>query len=177
MTKEHLQNAFSGESQAYMRYQIYADVAEGENHPNVARLFKAIAFAERVHATNHLELLPLEEAESVAPTSYGVGDTLENLQAGIDGETFEIEEMYPTYEKVAQFQEEKSAVITFHWALQAEKTHAIMYKEAKQTLEAGKDYDLGPIQVCRECGYTIEGEAPDPCPICGAKAKKFNTFD
>jgi rubrerythrin len=169
MTKSHLRNAFSGESQANMRYQIYSEVAENEGYPNVARLFGAISYAERVHATNHLRRSPEEAGTAVAETPYGVGDTVANLQKGIDGETFEVEEMYPTYLKVAEMQNEGAAKKSFEWALEAEKTHAKMYKDAKKVVEKGEDPDIGDIQVCSVCGHTVEGEAPDVCPVCDTR--------
>ena len=176
MTKAHLRNAFSGESQANMRYQIYSEVAETEGFDNVARLFAAISYAERVHATNHLRRSPEEAGSAVAETPYGVGDTLANLQKGIDGETFEIEEMYPTYLEVAKFQDEGAAKTSFEWALAAEKTHAEMYRDAKESVEKGEDPDLDDIQVCSVCGHTVEGEAPDVCPVCDTR-DNYVTFE
>ncbi len=177
MTETNLHNAFAGESQAHMRYQIYAKVAEKEDYPNVARLFRAISFAEKVHASNHLERMPKKEGSFAGANPYGLGDTSENLQAGIDGETFEIEEMYPVYKRVAEFQEETSAIQTFDWALNAEKIHASMYREAKENVDVGQDIELDKLQICSVCGYTKEGTAPDKCPICGAKKKEFREFD
>ena len=177
MTESNLHNAFSGESQAHMRYKNYAEVAEEEDYPNVARLFRAIAFAEEVHASNHLERMPQVGGEGAGEAPYGLGDTSENLQKGIDGETFEINEMYPVYKKVAEFQDEKEAVTSFNWALEAEKIHASMFQEAKQAVDSGKDYEIGKVQICSRCGYTTEGEAPDRCPICGAQKDKFKAFE
>lgn len=176
MTKAHLQNAFSGESMAHMRYTVYAGEAEQEGFDDVARLFRAIAYAEQVHATNHLERSPIEEDEALGAAPFGVGDTVQNLQFGIDGETFEIKEMYPTYKAVAEMQDEGRAEQSFRWALEAEKIHASMFQEAKQTVEAGNDIDLAEVQICEVCGYTVEGDAPDRCPICGATKDQFRTF-
>lgn len=176
MTKSHLRNAFSGESQANMRYQIYSEVAENEGYPNVARLFGAISYAERVHATNHLRRSPEEAGNAVAEAPYGVGSTVENLQKGIDGETFEIEEMYPTYLEVAKFQGEGAAKKSFEWALAAEKTHAKMFKFAKESVEKGEDPEIGDLQVCSVCGHTVEGESPEVCPICETE-DNYLTFD
>ena len=176
MTESNLHNAFAGESQAHMRYTIYADIAETEGYPNVARLFRAISYAERVHATNHLRSMPKKEGSFAGANPYGIGNTVENLQAGIDGETFEIQEMYPTYKKIADFQEETSAEQSFDWALQAEKIHAQMYKDAKERVSDGEDIELEEVQICSQCGYTTEGEAPEECPICGAKREKFKEF-
>jgi rubrerythrin len=164
MTKANLEAAFAGESQAHMRYLIFADVAEKEGFPKVARLFRAIAFAEQVHATNHLKALG------------AVAESPANLQVAIDGETFEVEEMYPAYKAVAELQEEKGANRSMHSALEAEKVHAGMYQKARQSVLAGKDVEVGDIYICEVCGWTVEGEAPDRCPICGATREKFRKF-
>jgi len=164
MTEQNLRDAFAGESQAHMRYLIFANKAEEEGKPNVARLFRAVAFAEQVHATNHFKTLG------------NLGETVENLQAAIDGENFEVEEMYPAYDSVAKLQDEKGAIRSVHYAIEAEKIHAAMYTEARQTVKEGKDADLGDIFICPVCGYTVEGEPPGTCPVCGVKKEKFITF-
>lgn len=164
MTQSNLQAAFAGESQAHMRYLIYADAADKEGFPNVARLFRAVAHAERVHAANHLRTLA------------GIGVTAENLQEGINGETYEVEEMYPAFVAVAELQEEKSAARSNRWALEAEKVHAGMYGMARQAILAGKDAEVGDVFICEVCGWTVEGEPPDRCPVCGAVREKFTKF-
>ncbi|MGB9736219.1 MAG: rubrerythrin family protein [bacterium] len=164
MTEQNLRAAFAGESQAHMRYLIFSERAERENKKNLARLFKAIAFAEQVHATNHYRALG------------EINDSSKNLQAGIDGETYEVEEMYPAYNTVAELQKEQSAVRTTHFALEAEKIHMDMYKKAKQVVDQGKDIEIGDIYICDVCGYTVEGKAPDVCPVCGAKIERFKKF-
>ncbi len=164
MTSANLSSAFAGESQAHMKYLIFSEIAEKEGKANISRLFKAIAYAELVHARNHLQELA------------GIGDTVKNLQTAIDGETFEVEEMYPVYHEVARFQEEKGAERSTLYALEAEKIHAEMYKKAKAVAEEGKDVELGKVYVCPVCGYTVEGEAPDFCPVCGAKKEVFKVF-
>jgi len=164
MTEKNLRDAFAGESQAHMRYLIFAGKAEQENRPNIARLFRAIAFAEQVHAANHLKTLD------------EIGDTVENLKTAINGENFEVEEMYPAYDSVAKLQNEKGAVRSIHYAIEAEKIHSAMYTEAKQAAKEGKDVDLGNVYICSVCGYTVEGEAPDTCPVCGASKEKFVKF-
>jgi len=164
ITEQNLNNAFAGESMAHLRYLIFADYAEQEGYPNVARLFRAIAYAEQVHAQNHYRELG------------GIRSTKENLQTAIDGETFEVEEMYPAYNKVAELQGEQGAVRSTHYALEAEKIHAGMYQEAKQAVEGGKDIQLGKVYICSVCGYTVEGEAPERCPVCGATREKFKEF-
>lgn len=92
------------------------------------------------------------------------------------GETFEIEEMYPTYIEVAKFQEEKGAQKSFEWSYGTEKMHKKLFEKAQQAVEAGTDVDMGPVQVCGVCGYTLEGEAPDKCPLCSAPKEKFTAF-
>lgn len=164
MTEEHLKNAYSGESQAHMKYLAFADAAEKEKFSNVARLFRANSFAEQVHATNHLRAL------------NGIGKTTANLQAAVDGENFEVEEMYPAYKVVAENQGEKMAVTMFNAAMEAEKVHAGLYKKAEAAVDEGKDLGYFPIQVCSMCGFTVEGEAPDKCPVCGAPKEKFIRF-
>jgi rubrerythrin len=164
ITENNLKDAFAGESQAHMRYLIFADKAEEEGLPNVARLFRAIAYAEQVHATNHFKTLAM------------LNETSKNLQAAIDGETFEVSEMYPAYKAVAELQEERGAHRSADWALQAEKVHASMYQKAKQAVERGEDATLGPVFICGGCGYTVEGSAPDRCPVCGAPKEKFREF-
>ncbi|MEW6110461.1 MAG: rubrerythrin family protein [Nitrospirota bacterium] len=164
MTKENLKSAFSGESQAHMKYLIFADKAEEEGFGNIARLFKAIAFAERVHASNHLN------------ASNGSNLTMDNLDIAIEGETFEVSEMYPAYKAVAELQDEKKAVKSMHYALEAEKIHAVLYSEAKDAVKSGKDMEVGEINICPVCGHTVIGKAPERCPICGVQEDKFRKF-
>lgn len=177
MTEANLKSAYAGESQAHMRYSIYANRAKEEKYPNAARLFTAVAHAEQVHATNHYKNIGSKGGSiTVAMAAFGTRSTSEDLQAAIDGETFEIEEMYPTYKTVAESQGEKSAEISFTSALEAEKIHVQLYRKAKQAIDQGKDVDLGPIQICGICGYTVEGDAPERCPICNAPKDRFKSF-
>lgn len=164
MTKENLKSAFSGESQAHMKYIIFADKAEEEGFKNISRLFNAIAFAERVHASNHLDAL------------NGSNLTPDNLDIAIEGETFEVNEMYPAYKAVAELQDEKKAVKSMYYALEAEKIHAALYSEAKDSVRSAKDLDIGDINICPVCGYTVVGKAPERCPICGVQGEKFKRF-
>jgi rubrerythrin len=164
MTEDNLKAAFAGESQAHMRYLIFAQRAERDSRPNVARLFRAIAYAEQIHATNHFKELG------------NIKDSAQNLGVAIAGETYEVEEMYPAFRAVAELQGEKGAQRSTDWALQAEKIHAQMYGQAKQAVEQGQDIAPGDIYICDVCGYTVEGVAPDKCPVCGAKADKFTRF-
>lgn len=164
ITEKNLHDAFAGESQAHMKYLIFAKLAEEENKPNIARLFRAVSFAEQVHATNHIKTLG------------ELGDTMENLQTAINGENFEVEEMYPAYDAVAKLQNEKDAIRSIHFAIEAEKIHSAMYTEAKQAVNEGKDIDVGSVYICPVCGYTVQGNAPDSCPVCGVPKAKFVKF-
>lgn len=164
MTKQNLKNAFAGESQAHMKYLIFADVAEKENKPNIARLFRAIAYAEQVHATGHFRVVG------------GVSNTAENLKTAIGGETFEVEEMYPVYLEDARLQGEKAAEKSAHYALEAEKIHATMYGDALKAAGSNQDIQLKSVYICPVCGYTHEGEPDDHCPVCGVKKDMFKKF-
>ncbi len=164
MTEGNLKAAFAGESQAHMRYLAFADKAEKGGKSNLARLFRAIAYAEQVHAINHLRELG------------GIGDSAANLQEAIDGETFEVEEMYPAYDSVAKLQNESGAARSIHYAIEAEKIHIDMYKSAKTEVDKGKDVEIGEVYICPICGYTVEGDAPEVCPVCGAPREKFVEF-
>ncbi|MEA1871589.1 MAG: rubrerythrin family protein [Candidatus Bipolaricaulota bacterium] len=164
MTKANLEAAFAGESQAHMRYLAFAEAAEKEGKANTARLFRAIAYAEQVHATNHLRELA------------GINDTKANLQGAIDGENFEVAEMYPAYDAVAKLQDESGAIRSIHYAIEAEKIHAEMYKDAKAKADAEKDAQIGKVYICPVCGYTVEGETPEKCPVCGVPRDKFKEF-
>ena len=178
ITETNLRSAYAGESQAHMRYTIYANRAKRSGFPNVARLFTAVAFAESVHATNHYRNIKTKwGATTTSAAEFGTITTSEDLQAGINGESFEINEMYPAYKATANFQGEKAAELTFTWAWEAEKTHLDLYKKAKVSVDEGKDMALGPIHVCEVCGYTVEGQAPERCPICNATKDRFKTFD
>src|SRR5512136_1527934 len=145
MTEENLKAAFAGESQAHMKYLNFADKAEKDGLPNVARLFQAASFAEQVHASNHLKALD------------GVQGTAANLGAAHGGETFEIDQMYPAYIKVAEAQGEKKALRSMNWALEAEKVHAKLYADAQQSVQGSQDMAAVDIWVCAACGFTMEG--------------------
>ena len=164
MTKANLEAAFAGESQAHVKYAAFADMAEREKLPNVARVFRAAAFAEEKHATNHLRALS------------GIGKTLANLETAFGGESFEIAEMYPAYIAVAQMQEEKRALGSMEDALAAEKVHQALYAKAKEAVAGGKDVEVGVVWVCSVCGFTGEGEPPEKCPVCGAVHTKLQKF-
>ncbi|RFT15508.1 MAG: Rubrerythrin [Candidatus Saccharicenans subterraneus] len=164
ITESTVKEALAGESQAHLRYKYYAEKARQENLPNIARLFEAASFSERIHALNHLNVLE------------GEGKTADNLAKAYDGENFEIEEMYPAYIAVAREQEEKKAATYHQFALAAEKVHAALYARARQAVSQGRDLELPAIHICSVCGFTMEGEAPDRCPVCGAPRNKFVDF-
>lgn len=164
MTKANLEAAFAGESQAHMKYSIYAEKAEREGYPEVARLFRAIAYAEKVHATNHFRVLE------------GIKDTADNLTAAAGGENYEVEEMYPAFAAVADIQGEKAAAKSIHYAVEAEKIHEVMYNDAKKSVSAKKDIPSAKVYVCPVCGDTHIGEAPDKCPVCGLAKDKYIEF-
>jgi len=164
MTEKSLSEALAGESQAHIKYLAFSDIAEKEGFPNVARLFKAIAYAEQVHATNHARNLGI------------LKNTDENLQAAIDGENYEVDEMYPAYDAIAKLQDEKGAAQSIHYAVEAEKIHAALYKQAKESAQSGKDAEIGEVYICPICGYTHIGEPPERCPVCGAQSSTFKKF-
>ena len=164
MTNKDLTEAFAGESQAHMKYMIFSDVAAKEGKKNIARLFKAIACAEQIHATNHYR------------TMGEIKTTPENLQAGIDGEHYEVNEMYPAYIAVAEMQNEKVALSAMKFAIEAEKVHAELYTKAKEAVDSGKDLEAKKIYICPVCGFiSITGEE-DNCPICKAKKELFKEY-
>ena len=179
MTAEFLHSAFGGESMAHMRYTHWADAADKEGFPNVGRLFRAIAFAESVHAGNHFREIGGDSPSDESVTAGGVfcyGTTVENLQGGINGELHEVKQMYPVYLNAAEFQDEKGAQRSFHYALEAEKIHAKLFQDALDCVKQGKDIALKKIYICPVCGYTVVDDAPDKCPICGCKSEKFVEF-
>ena len=161
-SEKDLLTAFAGESQANRKYLAFAKQADKEGYPQVAKLFRAAAEAETVHAHNHLRTLA------------GVKGTADNLKEAISGETHEFKEMYPEMIKHAQEEKLKAAELTFNFANEVEKVHAALYQHALDNLENLKEADY---YVCSVCGYTCENEAPDKCPVCNAKASAFFKVD
>ncbi len=161
-TSENLQNAFAGESQANRKYLAYAKKAEAEGYPQVAKLFRAAAEAETVHAQAHLKAMG------------GIKSTQENLQEAIKGESFEFKEMYPKYLEQAREEKEQAALASFQNAKAVEQVHHSLYIEASKAVQAGKDMPTAKVFVCRVCGNTVLDEAPEKCPVCGAPKEKFN---
>ena len=164
-TKENLEFAFAGESQANRKYLFFAEKAEAEGQKRTARLFRAAAEAETVHARNHLKVM------------QGIKSTKENLQTAISGENHEFTEMYPQFIKTANNEGEKKAADSFDLANKVEKIHHGLYQEALTDLEKGIAKELKPFYVCQVCGNTVEGEAPDKCPVCGAPKKMFKLIE
>ncbi|MBA7667505.1 Rubrerythrin-2 [subsurface metagenome] len=164
-TQENLQTAFAGESQANRSYLFFADKAEKEGHPQIARLFRAAAESETVHARNHLR------------TMDGIKSTKENLEAAVKGELYEFTEMYPGFIEQAKADNNNDAEISFDWANKVEKIHHRLYQQAREDLEAGKQVKDEPYFVCQGCGYTVAGEAPEKCPVCGAPRSMFKCVE
>ncbi len=161
-TEKNLQEAFAGESQANRKYLAFAEKADKEGLPQIARLFRAAAAAETVHAHSHLRALK------------GIGTTEENLKAAIEGETHEYESMYPPMIEAAVAEGNKAAERSFRFANTVEKVHADLYRAA---LEKMGDLPETDYYICPVCGHTVEGAPEDKCPVCGAAAKVFFKAD
>jgi rubrerythrin len=159
-TQENLNEAFAGESQANRKYLAYAQQAEKDGFPNVARLFRTAAEAETIHAMGHLRAMD------------GVRTTAENLQDAIDGETHEFTDMYPPMVEQAE-REGHKAKRMFNYATKAEAVHAGLYKQALDAVKAGQDMTATDFYLCPICGHIELGKPTDACPICGTKAEKF----
>jgi len=160
-TTDNLAEAFAGESQANRKYLAFAKKADADGHPGIAKLFRAAAEAETVHAHAHLDVMG------------GVRSTAENLEAAIYGEATEFQSMYPGFISEAEREGNKDAVTSFKNALAVEEIHHGLYSEALNLLKSGKDFQQAPIFVCGVCGNTVIGVAPDKCPICRSPKKKF----
>lgn len=162
---DNLQAAFAGESQASRKYLYFAEKADKEGQPQVARLFRAASEAETVHARNHLNAMK------------GIKSVKENLSAAIGGEHEEFTEMYPGFISTAEKEGNAEAKKTFVWANAVEKIHHELYQEALKSVEARQEPAEAPYYVCPVCGNTVLGKAPDRCPICGAPGSKFKKID
>lgn len=156
-TQENLMAAFAGESQANRKYLAFAQVADKEGLPQVAKLFRAAAAAETIHAHAHLK------------NAGKIGDTAANLQSALEGETYEFTKMYPEMIKDAQAEGQTAVAKYFDFANKVEEVHANLYKKAIADPSglAKTDY-----YVCKICGYTHEGPC-DSCPVCGGGAAAF----
>jgi len=159
-TTENLNDAFAGESQANQKYRAFAKSAEKDGFPNIAKLFRTTAEAERIHAEGHLKALD------------GIGTVEENLQAAINGETYEFTEMYPPMLKQAEADNHKAKKM-FKWAMDVEEVHAQLYKLALEAAQRGEDLPQGEIYLCPVCGHIEIGTPPERCPFCGVKAEMY----
>ncbi len=161
-SEQNLKDAFAGESQANRKYLAFAEKADKEGYSQTARLFRAAAAAETVHAHSHLRALK------------GVGSTADNLKEAIAGETYEFQSMYPPMIDGAKEEGHKAAERSFTYANAVEKVHAGLYQKALDNLE---DLEAVDYYVCSVCGHTVEGEPPDECSVCKAKKKAFFKVD
>ena len=162
-TEKNLKEAFAGESQANRKYLAFAKKAEEEGLPQIAKLFRAAAHAETIHALSHFKAMG------------GINSTKDNLMAAIEGETYEFQNMYPEFIADAEKEEVKKAITSFKWANDVEKVHAGLYKKALENIEKGGvevDYF-----VCPFCGYTHEGPYQGRCPVCNTLGEKFQKID
>ena len=164
-TEENIQEAFGGESKANRRYMFFADKAEKEGYPQVAKLFRAVAEAETVHARNHLNAVD------------AIGSTKDNLFAASLGEQEEYKKMYPVFIEIARGEKNDRAERTFDWANKVEKIHHGYYEEALTAVRDGNQLADATYYVCQVCGNTVTGEPPEKCPVCGASARVFKKME
>lgn len=162
-TEKNLLEAFAGESQANRKYLAFAEKADKEGHTQAAKLFRAAAAAETVHAHAHLRALG------------GINSTAENLKEAASGEIHEFKSMYPPMIEEAKEEGHKAAERSFEYANAVEEVHANLYQKAIDNLDNPDDVDC--YYVCSVCGFTVENEAPEECPVCGAKQKAFLKVD
>ena len=162
-SEQFLKEAFAGESQANRKYLAFSAKADQEGHPQVARLFRAAADAETVHAHNHLRTLG------------GIKSTKENLQEAIAGETHEFKKMYPEMIEAAKTEGNKAAQRSFNFANEVEKIHAQLYQKLLDNME--KSQENYSYYVCPVCGLTAEKAAPGVCPVCGTKGEMFKKIE
>lgn len=161
-TMENLAEAFSGESQANRKYLAFAQKADKEGYPQVAKLFRSVAAAETIHAHSHLAEMG------------GIRNTAENLRTAFEGEVYEFSNMYPGFIEEAKRSGNKKAERSFSMANEAEKAHARLFEKALEKLESSEEV---AYYLCPVCGYVAADEVPDSCPICGAKAQVFKTME
>lgn len=159
-TVDNLKEAFAGESQANQKYRAFAKKAERDGFKNIAKLFRTTAEAERIHAEGHLKALDM------------IASTAENLQSAIDGETYEFTEMYPPMLDLATSDGHKAKTM-FKFAVDAEEVHAKIYQQALEAVKKGVDLDVSEFHLCPVFGYIELGQAPEKCPVCGAKKAVF----
>jgi rubrerythrin len=164
-TGDNLKAAFAGESQASRKYLYFAEKADKDGQPQIAKLFRAASDAETVHARNHLN------------AAKGIGSISDNLEEAIGGEHYEFTEMYPAMIDQAKVDKNSAALNSFNWANQVEQVHHALYEQALKDVESGKKRENKPFFVCQNCGNTVEGGAPDKCPICGKPKDWFKRID
>ena len=160
-TMDNLQAAFAGESQANRKYLAFAKKADADGMPQVAKLFRAAAEAETVHAHAHFRVMG------------GVKSTADNLKAAVEGEGYEFKTMYPQFVKEADAEKNQGAGVSFKNAMAVEQIHYGLYANALSAVEKGKDLPPAAIHVCGICGNTVSGSAPDKCTVCGAPKARF----
>ncbi len=161
-TQDNLKEAFAGESQAFQKYTSFAEKADKDGLPNIAKLFRTTAQAERLHAAGHFAALE------------GVNDTVANLEAAIGGETYEFEQMYPPMLEQAEAEGHKAKKM-FKFAVAAEEVHAKLYALALEAAKKGEDLSVAEFYLCPVCGHIEFGTPPEKCPICGVPAAKYVT--
>lgn len=164
-TSDNLQSAFAGESQANRKYLAFAKKADKEGHGQIAKLFRAAAAAETVHAHAHLRAMK------------GIKSTEENLQEAVSGEEFEFKNMYPGFIEEAEKEGNKAALLSFKNAMAVEQVHYSLYLSALGTLKKGEDLPGTKVYVCNVCGNTVLGEAPDKCAVCNAGKQAFEEVE
>ena len=164
-TSQNLKDAFTGESQANRMYLAFAKQAEKDGYSQIAKLFRAAAAAETVHAHAHFRAMG------------GIKQTEENLQTALKGEGFEFQQMYPKFLAEAKSEENKPAVISFRYALAVEEIHYGLYSDALEAVKSGADLPEGRIYVCSVCGNTVKDHAPDKCPVCGSAKEQFQEIN
>ncbi|MDT8377538.1 MAG: rubrerythrin family protein [Desulfotignum sp.] len=164
-TQENLAAAFAGESQANRKYLAFARKAEVDGLPQLAKLFRATAEAETIHAHAHLKAMD------------GIKSSVENLKTAIEGEAHEFKEMYPEFLEQARKEGNQKAEFSFAYALAVEEIHHGLYEKALAAVEAGNDLPDADIYVCPVCGNTVEGQVPDMCPVCSVPGKKFTKIE
>jgi rubrerythrin len=163
-TLKNLKEAFAGESQASQKYMNFAKKAEKDGFPNIAKLFKTASEAEKIHAEGHFKAMD------------GIGSTVENLKAAIDGETYEFTEMYPPMLEQAAAENHKAKRM-FEYAMKTEAVHARLYKIALEAAEKGLDLAVSDIYLCPVCGHIEFGSVPEKCPVCNAVGSKFVNYE
>ena len=162
---EDLKSAFAGESQANLKYLAFAHKADKEGFPQIAKLFRAAAAAETVHALAHLRAMG------------GIKSTKENLEEAMNGEEFEFSEMYPEFIEHAKSEDNKAALVSLKNAMAVEQVHFSLYNEASKHMAEGSDLAERKIFVCSVCGNTVLDKAPEKCPVCGVPAKMFDEIE